>query len=68
MRIHKSGDKSVEFFTAYMNLILVSEKASFENLENYMKQHFFQYDTSSLGPVTFENFQKALLKMTRNEE
>ena len=67
MRIHKSGDKSVEFFTAYMNLIVTSEKASLENLENYMVQHFFQHDASSLGPIRLENFKKALLEMKRNE-
>lgn len=63
MRIHKSGDKSVEFFTAYMNLLLVSEKTSFENLENYMLHHFFQDDPYALGPITYENFKTSLLKM-----
>ena len=60
MRIHKSGDKSVAFFTAYMQLVLQANITSVENLEKYMVQHFFQNDLSSLGPITFANFTQAL--------
>lgn len=67
MRIHRSGDKSVEFFISYMNLILLAEKARFEYIEDYMVQHFFQHDVFSLGPITYENFKKALLTIERNE-
>ena len=68
MRIHKSGDKSVAFFTAYMQLILKTNITSFENLEKYMIQHFFQNDLSSLGPITLANFKQALQIIYRNEE
>lgn len=68
MRIHKSGDKSVAFFTAYMQLILQSNISSIENLEKYMVQHFFQNDLSSLGPITLTNFKQALQIIIRNEE
>ena len=60
MRIHKSGDKSVAFFTAYMQLVLQANITSVENLEKYMVQHFFQNDLSSLGPITVANFKQAL--------
>ena len=60
MRIHKSGDKSVAFFTAYMQLILQADITSLENLENYMVSHFFKNDLSSLGPITLANFKEAL--------
>ena len=60
MRIHKSGDKSVAFFTAYMQLILQADITSLENLENYMVSHFFQKDLLSLGPITLANFKEAL--------
>lgn len=60
MRIHKSGDKSVAFFTAYMQLILQADITSLENLENYMFSHFFQNDLLSLGPITLANFKEAL--------
>ena len=60
MRIHKSGDKSVAFFTAYMQLILQADITSLENLENYMVSHFFQNGLSSLGPITLANFKEAL--------
>ena len=68
MRIHKSGDKSVEFFTSYMQLVLQANITSAENLENYMAQHFFQNDLSSLGPITLANFKQALEIIIRNEE
>ena len=60
MRIHKSGDKSVAFFTAYMQLVLQANIISVENLEKYMVQHFFQNDLASLGPLTLANFKQAL--------
>ena len=60
MRIHKSGDKSVAFFTAYMQLILQANITSIENLEKYMVQHFFKDDLCSLGPTTLTNFKQAL--------
>jgi len=60
MRIHKSGDKSVVFFTAYMQLVIQANITSIENLEKYMVQHFFQNDLSSLGPITLSNFKQAL--------
>ena len=60
MRIHKSGDKSVVFFTAYMQLALQANITSVENLEKYMVQHFFQNDLASLGPLTLANFKQAL--------
>ena len=60
MRIHKSGDKSVAFFTAYMELLIQAELASVEELENYMRRHFFQHNVSSLGPTTLANFKQAL--------
>lgn len=60
MRIHKSGDKSVAFFTAYMQLVLQANITSVENLEKYMIQHFFQNNLSSLGPTTLSNFKQAL--------
>ena len=60
MRIHKSGDKSVAFFTAYMQLVLQADITSVGNLEKYMVQHFFQNDLSSLGPITLVNFTQAL--------
>ena len=60
MRIHKSGDKSVAFFTAYMQLILQADITSIGHLEKYMVQHFFQNDLSSLGPITLANFTQAL--------
>ena len=60
MRIQKSGDKSVAFFTAYMQLVLQANITSVENLEKYMVQHFFQNDLSSLGPTTLANFKQAL--------
>ena len=68
MRIHKSGDKSVAFFTAYMQLILQANITSVENLEKYMSQRFFQNDLSSLGPTTLTNFKQALQIIIRNEE
>ena len=68
MRIHKSGDKSVAFFTAYMQLVLQANISSVENLEKYMVQHFFQNDLSSLGPITLANFKQALQILLRNEE
>ena len=68
MRIHKSGDKSVAFFTAYMQLVLQANISSVENLEKYMVQHFFQNDLSSLGPTTLANFKQALQILLRNEE
>ena len=60
MRIHKSGDKSVAFFTAYMQLVLQANISTVENLEKYMVQHFFQNDLASLGPLTLANFKQAL--------
>lgn len=60
MRIHKSGDKSVEFFTAYMQLVLQANISSVEHLEKYMVHHFFQNDISSLGSITLANFKQAL--------
>ena len=60
MRIHKSGDKSVAFFTAYMQLILQADITSLENIKNYMVSHFFQNDLSSLCPITLANFKEAL--------
>ena len=60
MRIHKSGDKSVEFFTSYMQLVLQANITSVENLEKYMVQHFFKDDLCSLGPTTLTNFKQAL--------
>ena len=60
MRIHKSGDKSVAFFTAYMLLILQANITSLENIKNYMVSHFFQNDLLSLGPITLANFKEAL--------
>lgn len=60
MRIHKSGDKSVVFFTACMQLVIQANITSIENLEKYMVQHFFQNDLSSLGPITLSNFKQAL--------
>lgn len=60
MRIHKSGDKSIAFFTAYMQLVLQANITSVENLEKYMIQHFFQNDLSLLGPITLDNFKQAL--------
>ena len=60
MRIHKSGDKSVAFFTAYMQLILQADITSVENHEKYMVKHFFQNDLSSLGTITLANFKQAL--------
>ena len=60
MRIHESGDKSVAFFTAYMQLILQANITSLENIRNYMVSHFFQNDLSSLGPITLANFKEAL--------
>ena len=68
MRIHKSGVKSVEFFTSYMQLVLKANITSVENLENYMAQHFFQNDLSSLGPITLSNFKQALQIIIRDEE
>ena len=67
MRIHKSGDKSVAYFTAYMQLILQANITSIENLEKYMAQHFFQNDIASLGPNTLSNFNQALQIIIRNE-
>ena len=58
MRIHKSGDKSVAFFTAYMQLVLQANITSVENLEKYMVQHFFQNDLASLGPLTLAILNK----------
>ena len=60
MRIHKSGDKSIAFFTTYMQLVLQANITSVENLEKYMFQHFFQNDLSSLGTITLANFKQAL--------
>ena len=68
MRIHKSGDKSAAFFTAYMQLVLQANITSVENLEKYMAQHFFQNELSSLGPKTLANFKQALQIIIRNEE
>ena len=65
MRIHKSGDKSVAFFTAYMQLILQANISSVENLEKYMVQHFFKNDLCSLGPTTLANFKQALQKLDK---
>ncbi|MEE1131701.1 MAG: hypothetical protein UHX00_08805 [Caryophanon sp.] len=64
MRIHKSGDKSVAFFIAYMKLLVLSEKTSIETLEQYMLVHFFQDDIDSFGSITHENFKTALLQLT----
>lgn len=60
MRIDRSGEKSIAFFTSYMELILLAEIVSIEDLETYMIQHFFQEDVSSLGPITRANFKEAL--------
>lgn len=60
MRIHKSGDKSMAFFISYMNLLLVSERTSIDDLETYMMQHFFQNGMEAFGPITFKNFKEAL--------
>ena len=68
MQIHKSGDKSVTFFTAYMQLVLQANITSVENLEKYMVQHFFQNDISSLGTITLANFKQVLQIIIRNEE
>ena len=68
MRIHKSGDKSVDFFTSYMQLVLEANITSVENLEIYMAQQFFQNDLSSLGPITLANFKQALQIMIRKEQ
>lgn len=68
MRIHKSGNKSVEFFMSYMQLVLQTNITTVENLEEYMTQHFFQSDLSSLGPITLANFKQALQIILRNEE
>lgn len=66
MRIHRSGDKSVAFFTAYMNLLLQAEIVSRANLEDYMINQFFQNDLTSLGPTTYANFNEAL-RLTNKE-
>lgn len=63
MRIHKSGEKSVEFFVAYMKLLVLSEKASMETIEQHMIANFFQHDVHSLGPITHANFTKALWQL-----
>lgn len=48
------------FFISYMNLLLVSERTSIDDIETYMMQHFFQNDMEAFGPITFKNFKEAL--------
>lgn len=60
MRVHRSGNLSCEFFSAYFNLVARARGFSVQEAKEYTFNRFFQGDETSLGEVTLDNFNKAV--------
>lgn len=64
MTVNHGGNLPVEYFLAYIKLVMKAKNCSLLQAQDYIVEHFFKGDTDTFGKHTYSNFIKAIQEIS----
>ncbi|KAK57148.1 hypothetical protein FH149_03095 [Staphylococcus lugdunensis] len=63
MIVNHAGNLSVDYFIAYLKLVMTSKDMCLNEAITYMKCSFFNDNIETFGEITANNFKQAVQKL-----
>lgn len=66
MVVNNGGNLSVDYFIAYLNLVMQTKQCSASCAKQYMLEKFFKGNPGHFGSLSYQSFTQAIDELTLN--